>query len=200
MKSIPWLASTLGLITALVLFSTNCAKADSKESDKEKASSAKAAKAEPGLPTPSMPANLGAGRTMMPKKAGLTTANEKAGPMDSGKKDQSYQVKLDVPGSVAKDAQGVVRVTIVPSEGWKMNKEFPTRLKVQAPEGVSLAKEQQSLSDAEKFADKELTFAIRFTPASTGKKSFNADFRFAVCTDATCDPKKEKLAWAIDVK
>lgn len=114
--------------------------------------------------------------------------------------DKSYTITLDTPQSVAQGSEGVVKVNVVPNTGWKMNKDFPTRLQVVAPEGVTLVKDKQGIGDAEKFEDKGAVFAVKFKADSAGAKSFQADFKFAVCTDATCDPKKQTLAWVVDVK
>jgi hypothetical protein len=114
--------------------------------------------------------------------------------------DTSYSINLEAPKTLDKGTEGVVRVNVVPGTGWKMNKEFPLKLQVKAPEGVTLAKDKQSLEDAEKFEDKGATFAVKFKADSPGQKSFEADFRFAVCTDATCDPKRQTLAWVVDVQ
>lgn len=114
--------------------------------------------------------------------------------------DDSYTLQLDAPESVASGATGTVRVSVVPKTGWKMNKDFPTKLEVQAPEGVEVVKAAQRVADAERFDDGGATFAVQFKAATPGAKSFQAKFKFAVCTDATCDPKKQELAWVVDVK
>ena len=114
--------------------------------------------------------------------------------------DKSYTLTVEVPDSVSKGAEGKVRVKVVPKKGWKMNKEFPTKLKVEAPDGVTVKSQKQSVKDAERFDDAGATFAVDFKADASGKKAFTADFKFAVCTEATCDPKRQKLAWVIDVK
>lgn len=114
--------------------------------------------------------------------------------------DQSYTVTVDAPERLASGAEGTVRVSVVPKQGWKMNKEFPTKLEVQAPAGVQVAKAEQRVSDAERFDDGGATFAIKFKAGEAGAKSFQAKFKFAVCTDATCDPKKQELAWVVNVE
>lgn len=118
----------------------------------------------------------------------------------TGQADTSYSVNVDAPTSLAQGSEGVVRVNVTPGTGWKMNKEFPTKLQVTAPAGVTVVKDQQSVDDAEKFGDKGATFAVTFKADSPGQKAFEADFKFAVCTDATCDPKRQKLAWVVDVQ
>jgi hypothetical protein len=43
-------------------------------------------------------------------------------------------------------------------------------------------------------------FDVAFTSADAGKKTFSGEFKFAVCSASTCDPKKEKLSFTVEVK
>jgi hypothetical protein len=114
--------------------------------------------------------------------------------------DDSYALTVDAPDRLASGAEGTVRVSIVPKKGWKMNHEFPTKLEVQAPAGVTVTKAEQRVPDAERFEDSGATWAIKVKASDAGTKSFQAKLKFAVCTDTTCDPKKQDLAWAINVE
>jgi hypothetical protein len=198
MKSKTWMILASALLCSSALLWTGCAKDTGSKEPSEQAG--KPAGKPDGKPDGKMD-DGSAGKAELAKINAATNKSTSPNPLAAGKnKDSSYNIKLDAPKTAAQGAETVVRVSVIPTSGWKMNEEFPTRLTVTAPEGVTLAKDQQKLPDAEKFAEKELTFAIKFTPASAGEKSFAADFRFAVCTDATCDPKREKLAWVIDVQ
>ena len=91
-------------------------------------------------------------------------------------------------------------INLLPKTGWKINQEFPTKLKITAPEGISVNADTQSAKEAEKFTEKQAVFKVSCSPEGAGPKQFAADFRFAVCTDATCDPKKAELAWTLNVQ
>lgn len=190
MKSKTWLILTSASLFVVGLLAVGCAKDTESQEPNEANAGKKKLQLKANLPKPGK--DPGASR--------ISKAPVK--PLQAGVKkvDKSYNIKLDAPKTASKGAESVVRVTVTPNKGWKMNEEFPTRLKVTPPAGVKLAKDSQVLADAEKFAEKELTFAIKFTPESAGDKAFNADFKFAVCTDATCDPKREKLAWDVTVE
>ena len=115
--------------------------------------------------------------------------------------DASYSLTVNAPASLAQGEEGVVKVTVTPKPGWKMNKEFPTKIVVTPPDGVTLTSNPtQAAADAETFDEHNATFAIKFQAASPGDKQFKASFKFAVCTDATCDPKKQDLTWAVAVQ
>jgi hypothetical protein len=112
----------------------------------------------------------------------------------------TYIVKADVPADLASGAEAVVTINLLPKTGWKINQEFPTKLKIKAPEGITLSADSQGAAEAESFTEKQALFKVKCSPEGAGAKEFAADFRFAVCTDATCDPKKAELAWTLNVK
>lgn len=112
----------------------------------------------------------------------------------------TYSIRVDLPEGAAAGQGSKVTVHVSPKPGWKLNQDFPTKLTVTPPAGVTVAKATQSAKDAAKFEEKAAAFEIDFTPASAGAKQFTADFKFAVCTESTCDPKKQALAFNVDVK
>lgn len=190
MKSTPWPIRARVLGTAVVLGAAlvigGCAKDTDSKQPKDTTQKA-------------TPAGLEKGTSLQPPDLGAARPDMDMGDSKGGA-DTSYSINLDAPTSVAQGSEGVVRVNVIPGTGWKMNREFPLRLQVKAPAGVTVVKDAQSLEDAEKFEDKGATFAVKFKADSPGKKSFEADFKFAVCTDATCDPKRQTLAWVVDVQ
>jgi hypothetical protein len=111
-----------------------------------------------------------------------------------------YTLTIDVPDGVKSGAKGVVNVTLVPRNGRKINQEFPTKLTVDAPAGVKVDKPKQKKGDATYFSEKKASFKVAFTSTAAGEKAFSGKFKFAVCTDATCDPKTEKLAFRVAVQ
>jgi hypothetical protein len=111
----------------------------------------------------------------------------------------TYKVTLAAPDKVSKGADATAMVEILPKEGWKLNKEFPTKLKVSPPAGVKVKKPEQTVADAVSFADKSGKWSIEFQAESPGGKDFTGTLKFAVCTETSCDPKKEELAFKVAV-
>ena len=151
------------------------------------------AAADPGTaptPTEAAPADKGAAAPV--KDAG--------GAGSAGAETEFYKVDISYPSTLKAGASGVARIVITPAAGWKMNHEFPTKITVEAPADVKVTKAEQKKGDAASFTDKGASFEVPFTATAAGDKSFQAKLKFAVCTDATCDPKKEELAWVVAVK
>jgi hypothetical protein len=111
----------------------------------------------------------------------------------------TYKLMLAAPPKVSKGADASVTLEVVPKPGWKLNKEFPTKLTIVPPAGVKMKKAEQTVADAVAFADKAATWSLDFQAESPGGKDFTGTFKFAVCTDTSCDPKKEQLAWNVAV-
>ena len=94
-----------------------------------------------------------------------------------------------------------VKATVVvkPGAGYHINEEFPTKLSLKAPAGVTVAKAELGKADA-KLSKDECRFEVTLTGTETGKKTVAGDLRFAVCTDTTCDPQKAAVSLEVDVK
>jgi hypothetical protein len=113
---------------------------------------------------------------------------------------QYYTLEIKVPAAAAAGKPAEVVVTLVPKNGRHLNHEFPTKLVVAPPAGVTVAKPTLKKADATTFTDDLATFKVSFTASDAGEKAFTGKFKFAVCTDATCDPMTEQLAFKVSVK
>jgi len=112
--------------------------------------------------------------------------------------DASFSVKVDAPAA-KKAAPGKVHVHIAPGSGFHMNKDYPTSVTVVAPAGVTVEKAKLTAGDI-KLVEAGADFDVSFTAADAGKKTFEGELKFAVCSATSCDPKKEKLSFVVEVK
>lgn len=117
-----------------------------------------------------------------------------------GPGDDRFAVRIDPPADAAVGRELTVMIAAVPKDPWHINLDFPTKLALSAPEGVTLAKAELAKPDAAKLDEKSAEFAVKFTPASAGDKSFTGEFKFAVCQDEACSPVTEKIAFNVAVK
>lgn len=129
-----------------------------------------------------------------------TTAPAKAGPAGPRVEGKGFVVEVAPPAEAAAGAEHAAQVVLTPTAGYHLNKEFPTLLKVTAPSGAACPKAEQKAADASKFEEQTATFDVKCTAAAAGDLKYEATFKFAVCTETTCDPKTEKLAWNVTVK
>lgn len=118
----------------------------------------------------------------------------RGGAPESTGPDSSFQLTQQQPAPTAAGGETVARLVVHPGEGYKMNKDFPTKLTLEPPAGVSLSKTVLEPADAEQFTEKELAFAVKMTAPAAGEYTIPGTIKFAVCTDTTCDPKKQKVA------
>ena len=113
--------------------------------------------------------------------------------------DPSYSLKLEVPAA-KKGERAVVHVKLAPGAGYHMNKEFPSALSLVPPAGVALERPKQVAKDATRFEEGGADFEVALTSSEAGKKVVSGELKFAVCSATTCDPKREKVSFTVEVK
>lgn len=121
-------------------------------------------------------------------------------------KPEEGKLAIEIPGEVKAGTEFTAKVTITPAGPYKINKEFPTKLTLESPTGITLAKAQlkaggadQSKGDADAFEDNQLLFKVRMT-AQPGSHTISGTFKFAVCDKDTCLAKKEQISIVVAAK
>jgi len=127
---------------------------------------------------------------------GLTQAQPTAAGPLAGK---PYSVAVQAVGTKV-GAASTATVTFKPGKGYHLNKDFPTSLKLNLPAGVSSPKPSLAKADAKTFSETEGVFEVLLTSASAGQKAITGTLRFAVCTEATCEPQTTPVTITLDVK
>ncbi len=185
-------------LAAVVLFSAAAAIACSCKKSPE-ASSPEPTKRTGDLSPAGSPPDMKAG----PPPGGAAGGSDEALKL----KPEEGKLTIEVPPGATAGAEVVARVIVTPTDAWKINKEFPTKLKLTTPEGVTLAKPElkaggpdQSKGDADAFEDKQLAFSVKLTPGRSGDHTVSGEFKFAVCDKATCIPKREQISIAVAAK
>ncbi|NVB42262.1 hypothetical protein G6O69_30845 [Pseudenhygromyxa sp. WMMC2535] len=113
--------------------------------------------------------------------------------------DKAYTLQIE-PSEGKVGEEGQVSIRVIPAETWHMNLEYPTKLQVEPPAGVTVAKAKLGKDDAVELDEENCEFALSFTPSEAGDKTFTGEFKFAVCQDEACAPKTEKLEFTVAVK
>jgi hypothetical protein len=122
-------------------------------------------------------------------------------------KPEEGQLSIEVPPDAVAGKETTARVIVTPTQKYKINFEFSTKLTLQPPADVTLAKAELKAGgqakvqgDAEKFEEKQLAFAVKLTPAKSGTHTINGTFKFAVCDKDQCLAKREPIAIQVAAK
>lgn len=110
-----------------------------------------------------------------------------------------YTVHI-APGAAVAGQPATSVIEVRPAAGFHMNLEFPARLRVSPPAGVTVTKPDLTKDDAE-LTEAHLRFSVAFNAAAAGKATLAGLGDFSVCNDTTCKLiRDEKLSWDVDVK
>lgn len=113
--------------------------------------------------------------------------------------DGKFNLSVNAPKTARASTRTTATVKVSPSEGYKMNLEYPTKLSVTAPEGVKLEKAKLTKADG-RVDTKAVEFDVAFTAETRGKKSFTGELKFAVCTENDCIPQTQAVSFEIEVQ
>jgi len=91
-------------------------------------------------------------------------------------------------------------ITVTPSNDFHVNVDFPTKITLEAPDGVKLMKAEltaggssKAQGDASAFSEKSMAFAVKATAEKPGSYEIKGTFKFAVCKVDQCFPKKQAI-------
>lgn len=138
---------------------------------------------------------------------------EAAAPAAPGKDDDRFKLKpeegrlaIEAPDAKA-GSEAVAKIVVTPGNGYHVNTEYPVKLTLTAPAGVTLAKSEflagghdKGKGDTDVFDEKQLAIAVKLTAAQSGSYTINGSFKFAVCDKDQCLAKKETIAIAVAAK
>lgn len=110
----------------------------------------------------------------------------------------TYDVKVGVASGKAGN-KSVATVSVTPKGPYHVNLQYPHKLVLTAPDGVTVEKTKLVAADA-KLSESGLEFQVVVTPAASGKKTVTGELSFAVCTADACQPTKEMVSIVVDAK
>jgi hypothetical protein len=119
------------------------------------------------------------------------------------------RVAIEPPANAVAGAEVVAKIVLTPTDKYKVNEEYPTKITLESTSGVTLAKavlraggHEKDKGDADVFNDKQLAFVVKLTPAQNGTYTVNGRFKFAVCDRAgnQCLAKTEPIAIQVAAK
>jgi hypothetical protein len=124
------------------------------------------------------------------------------------KNDSGFVLKADAPKPIAAGETAHFKLEVTPAEGRKINwcaageadcDPFPISLKLEPPDGLKVKKTQ--IGDDDVTIDKKhIVIDIPVTATKAGSYEMPGIFKFAVCTDSECEPKRLEMAFLLGVK
>ncbi len=153
----------------------------------------------PGADVP--PPGMGKGIGGVPESAQTAGTDPQKLGADEGK------LAIESPVDAKAGTETIAKIKVTPATGYHVNTEFPTKLTLTAPDGVTLAKAEfkaggmdKGKGDADVFEEQSLELGIKLTAAKSGSFTINGTFKFAVCDKDSCRPKKETIAIQVAAK
>ncbi|MDI1429294.1 hypothetical protein [Polyangium sorediatum] len=111
---------------------------------------------------------------------------------------EGYDLKVSA-ASGKSGNKATATVTIKPKGAYHVNLEYPHKLILTAPDGVTVEKAKLVAADA-KISKDELSFSVVATAAAPGKRTIEAELKGAVCDEKTCLPFTEKVSIPVEAK
>ncbi len=93
-------------------------------------------------------------------------------------------------------------IKVAPGTGYHMSVDFPIKLTLDAPDGVTLAKAELTAGkgqqgDADAFSEQQLAFTVKCTAAKAGSYEVKGWFKFGVCDKESCHPKRQPVTISV---
>lgn len=111
----------------------------------------------------------------------------------------NYTVAM-VPGPLAVGTPGVLTVKVKPSEGFKVNQEFPWSAAIKGGNGVVVPGEALA-ADKWKLSKKEGVLEVPVTLKEAGDQEVKGTLSFSVCNDDRCEVVRDhEVSWKIAAK
>jgi hypothetical protein len=97
-------------------------------------------------------------------------------------------------------APATAEIKLAPASGYKLATDYPIKLQLEAPDGVTLEKaflsaggRNKTQGDAAALSEQALAFAVKATPQAAGSYEIKGVFQFGVCENDSCHPRTQPI-------
>ncbi len=130
---------------------------------------------------------------------GRKSTTDEVSKSEGDSKTEHYSLEFK-PGTLKKGEPGNALLKVTPGAGFKMNKEFPVKLKLKPGTDWKVAKEELKVADV-KLNESALEFPLSLTPNVSGRVKLEALADFSVCNDQSCKLIRGlELSWGLQVQ
>jgi hypothetical protein len=113
--------------------------------------------------------------------------------------DNTFKLSLVSEPEYTAGSASTLKLVLEARGNYHVNQDYPIKVDLKAPAGMTLPKPSLGKPDAAEFGEKIARFELPFS-ATPGAYELTADVDFAVCTPETCVPDQRKLAVKVAVK
>lgn len=147
----------------------------------------------------------------VPEKVALPPSPGTAAPSSAAPADDTrFHLRADegtltidkVEGKVG--AELVANLVVTPGSGLHIATDFPIKLTLTPPDGIRLAKVEltaggrdKAVGDATALTEQRLGFAVSATAEKAGTYEIAGTFKFGICDQESCHPKRQPIAIAV---
>jgi len=114
--------------------------------------------------------------------------------------ESSFELRATAPGPFHTGQLGRFGISLTPRGHYHVNRDFPMKVTVTAPSGVTVPKNVLERADAAELSEQRARFDVPFTPSAAGDHRVQARVEFAVCTPENCVPDERTLALVLPVQ
>ena len=114
--------------------------------------------------------------------------------------DHRFTIRAFADADLRSGEVGQFKVHVEAAEGWHVNQDFNTQLKVRANEGLRLQDSVIQSAQAAEFTDHHAYFDVPVTPQAAGEHRAESCLSFAICSDETCIPVAPSVAVVLPVQ
>lgn len=114
-------------------------------------------------------------------------------------KPEEGAIKVDKAEAKA-GSEAAAKLELTPGKGYHVATDYPIKVSLEAPPGVTLAKTELSAGgrnkeqgDAATLTEQALAFAIKATAEKAGSYEIKGVFKFGICEKESCHPKKQPI-------
>jgi len=101
-------------------------------------------------------------------------------------------------GEAKAGSEATAAVKLAPGAGYHVSTDYPIKLTLEPPSGVTVAKAEmtaggrnKSQGDAQTLSEQALAFAVKATADKAGSYEIKGVLKFGICEKDSCHPKKQ---------
>ena len=119
--------------------------------------------------------------------------------MTEATKKANFKLNVNTP-ALKVGAKGNASVSIAVLNGYKWNKDYPSKLVFSAPpKNVTLGKTKYVKGDF-KASDKASSLAVQMQASAAGAETVTGTLKFSICNETACIIEKAEVALAVSVQ